>query len=336
MAKYISCGKFDKKYIYIYLIYTLVVLLLLLTFVFVFSTPSDNAEYKDIYNINILFFVFLSFFGQSLFIIVEFILNHYIFENNKNPQTLSPQKSSLLIEYIFNDYSDRITNKDIIIIGCVSVIFLFVDTTKAVISSLRIVKNEQKLIFNEEYYFFQLFFLFVLSIYIYKMKYYKHQYFSIVVILIMGIIRYLIKITYDFENFIFILFQVLITFLESFVIVYSKMLMEYKFFSPYKTCYVFGIINSILILIIYLISTLIPCNSFLCNVKYHDENYFDNIISIFSYYNISKLIALFFTSILLGILRVGINLIIHNYSVCHLFLFIQNQELTVGIYANIR
>lgn len=36
------------------------------------------------------------------------------------------------------------------------------------------------------------------------MKYYKHKYFPIVVILILGLIRYLIKITYDFENFIFI------------------------------------------------------------------------------------------------------------------------------------
>ena len=336
MGKYISCGKFDIKYLYIFFIYSAIVMLLFFTIAMIFMNPKTYDE--SAYNINLLLFVFLSFFGQSLFIIVEIILNKFIFKNKNKDNDYkksSNKESSLVIQYIFNDLSDNITFRDTIHIAIISLLYLLVDSTKAVISSLRIIKDEQKLIFNEEYYFLQLLFLYLLSYFIYKTRLYKHQYYSIIIILIIGLIRYLIKIKYQLESFIFLLFQIFITFFESIITLYIKGLMKYKFFSPYKACYFFGIINTILVLIIFFIVSYIPCDNFLCNVYHNGKYYFDNIYTIFPNYSLSNKIALFFVSIFLGIIKLITYVIIHNFTVCHLFLFIQNQEFTAGIYSEI-
>ena len=336
MGKYISCGKFDIKYLYIFFIYSAIVMLLFFTIAMIFMNPKTYDE--SAYNINLLLFVFLSFFGQSLFIIVEIILNKFIFKNKNKDNDYkksSNKESSLVIQYIFNDLSDNITFRDTIHIAIISLLYLLVDSTKAVISSLRIIKDEQKLIFNEEYYFLQLLFLYLLSYFIYKTRLYKHQYYSIIIILIIGLIRYLIKIKYQLESFIFLLFQIFITFFESIITLYIKGLMKYKFFSPYKACYFFGIINTILVLIIFFIVSYISCDNFLCNVYHNGKYYFDNIYTIFPNYSLSNKIALFFVSIFLGIIKLITYVIIHNFTVCHLFLFIQNQEFTAGIYSEI-
>ena len=149
MGKYISCGKFDIKYLYIFFIYSAIVMLLFFTIAMIFMNPKTYDE--SAYNINLLLFVFLSFFGQSLFIIVEIILNKFIFKNKNKDNDYkksSNKESSLVIQYIFNDLSDNITFRDAIHIAIISLLYLLVDSTKAVISSLRIIKDEQKLIFN--------------------------------------------------------------------------------------------------------------------------------------------------------------------------------------------
>ena len=49
---------------------------------------------------------------------------------------------------------------------------------------------------------------------------------------------------------------------------YIKILMEFKYFSPFQCCYLFGIVNTPLIIIIYFIVSHIPCNNkFLCGEK---------------------------------------------------------------------
>ena len=284
-------------------------------------------------------FVFLSFFGQSLFIFVELILNKINFGNKKEgnvPERNSKKESSLVIQYIFNDLSvDIITYRDTINIIIISLLFLLVDSTKVAISSFNIIKNEQKLIFNEEYYFLELLFLYILSYYIYKLKLYKHQYISLILILIFGLIRNLMKVNYNLQTLLILLFQIFITFFESIIILYIKGLMKYKFFSIYKVCYVFGIINSILSIIIFFMASYIPCGSSICNVYYHNKRYFDNIYNAFSYYNISKKFALFLISIFFGIVKLLFYVIINNFTVYHLFLFIQNQEFISAIYTEI-
>ena len=66
--------------------------------------------------------------------------------------------------------------------------------------------------------------------------------------------------------------------------------MKYKYFSIYKIMYTFGIINSVLSLIIYSIVSLIPCNkdNIFCPLECKKKYYFDHIFSLFSTFNTNK------------------------------------------------
>ena len=123
--------------------------------------------------------------------------------------------------------------------------------------------------------------------------------------------------------------------------------MEYKYFSPYKVTYIFGFINSILLVAIYFIVSYIPCNCNyslicdakdniyfseyikICNLLYKDNKYyFDNIYSAFNFVEpnnimikIIIIILIIFYSILLGAFSLLINIVINNYTVLHIFLF---------------
>lgn len=125
-------------------------------------------------------------------------------------------------------------------------------------------------------------------------------------------------------------FQILIGLCEGTFLAYAKGLMQFKFFSPYKVCYTFGIINGIIILIIYFIVSEFKCKkeSLFCKVKYNDEFYFDNIFAIIHGYNIGQIFLLIGLGICLGIARLIFNIIINYYSVCHIFVFLQNKGIT--------
>ena len=221
--------------------------------------------------------LFSLYFGQILLYIPEILVNKVF--KTKNQSSSLKKKSPAIIEYIFNDPSDRITHKDQIIIVCISLLKLLVDGAK-LISLIAFRKNAQKYFYNEHYYLIELLFLFLLSILIYKIQFYKHQYFSIVFTLLLGLIRFIIKSKYYIEDLsniwvfiIILLFQILISFFDSFIIIYTKGLMENKYISPYKACYIFAIINSIIIIIIYFIITFIKCNKSFCTIEYEGERY---------------------------------------------------------------
>jgi len=120
---------------------------------------------------------------------------------------------------------------------------------------------------------------------------------------------------------------------EAIYFLYVKSLMQYNFFSPYKVCYVFGIINGIIILIIYFIISEIKCSgeSLLCSVEYKGAYYYDNIYAVITNYNIGKFILCFLLCICFCSIKIIFNLIINYYSVCHIFLFLQNKGIADSI-----
>ena len=133
-----------------------------------------------------------------------------------------------------------------------------------------------------------------------------------------------------------ILLQIIAAIFESIVIIYSKALMEYKFFSPYKICYIFGIINTIIVLVLMIVFSFIKTNTnnWFFALKYEGYYYLDNIYSILEVYRY-KLILLFAVSICLGILKLFINLTINKFTVCHIFLLLQNKEVFFNIFEEI-
>ena len=163
------------------------------------------------------------------------------------------------IKYIFNDpLNSRLTIKELIL-------FLFF-CLLSVIYYLLIYFNILLKIENNGYYMineyncFLILFIFIIS-YIYKHKYYKHQYISIAIMVIIGHNSFIIRvIKHELVNSIFsYLFSIITSFLCAIVYIYKKLLMDFKYYSFFKCCYKFGIINMPIIILLYIIFTFIKC-----------------------------------------------------------------------------
>ena len=79
---------------------------------------------------------------------------------------------------------------------------------------------------------------------------------------------------------------------------YIYNLMINKRYSGYKCCYIFGFINTFLIVIIYITATYAPCNiDFLCE----GDEHLDNIYSLFQDVEIREVLILISYTILCGL-----------------------------------
>ena len=336
----IACGEFQKKYIYFFLFYSCSMVILVLILYYIYGDLTNKENYN-----NILLNLFVANFGSIFFFIPELIINKYLFEKKENnlikTSTFSifrKEKTKLAIEYIFNNSSNKVTFKDILLILFCSILILIIDSIKIYI---QIKNDEQKdqLILNGQFNFVELFFILILGYLMYKMRFYKHQIFSITIVIILGIFRYILRIYHYYGNHSvstkvgqFFLLSGAALF-ESFVVIYAKGLMEYKFFSPYKIVYVFGIIDSIIVIALLTIFTFIKHenSNWFFKLKYEEFYYLDNIKSIIEVYKY-KLFGLLFASIIYGNLKFIFNKVIHDYTVCHIFLLIQNKEIASNIF----
>ena len=324
--RFISCGIFDKAYIYFFIIYFIFVILLLVTLVIC----DKEIQIKE----NIAFYMFFNNIGQVLCFIPEKIIDKFFFKqkekSNKLNNLFKRGKRSVAIELIFNDFSYKLTYKDLIYISFASLFQLIIDYINLLIK----MNLDYPILLSEQYYFVLLLLLIIFSYLIYRIKFYKHQIYSISFIIILGMIRYLIQfIIISNVNIRHIFLELAITYLESIVIVYIKGLMEYKYFSPYKICYVFGLINSIIIIIISIIVFFfVKYNNDNCYYQQGEICYFENIFIKLKKWGILNYLYIISFSIFFGILKLLSNIIINKYTIFHLFLFIQNREFTNCIY----
>jgi hypothetical protein len=150
-------------------------------------------------------------------------------------------------------------------------------------------------------------------------------------------IRYLIiLITSKNIDILYIFLELVSTLLESIVIVYIKGLMEYKYFSPYKICYLFGLINNTIIIIISLIVFFfVEYNDNDCYFQEGEICFFENFFIKIKDLGILRFLYIISFSIVFGILKLLSNIIINKYTIFHLFLFIQNKEFTNSLYNGI-
>ena len=295
-------------------------------FIFFFIDCNESKEDLIKNNQGIFLFVFLSYIGKILFIIPEKLINRSMEKEKEKEKSdnkdLYKEKGNM-VELIFNDLSDRITYKDIINIIIISILLLIFDFLKSYISF----NNDYKI--NRNYIYMKFLFLFLISKYFYKIKYYKHQNISIIIIVIFELIKSIIRIiagnnAFDLLKDLFI--SIILSFLEAICITYFKGLMLYKYFSPYKTTFIFGIIDASITLILFIIFSFIPVGDKIGFVKYEDKVYFDNIFFIFENYNIGQFIILIVLIIFLGTNRFLYNMTINYYSVYHLFILFQASD----------
>ena len=169
--------------------------------------------------------------------------------------------------------------------------------------------------YKEGYFIFVILIWFIAPKYILKKAYYKHQKLAILFIVIIESIKSII-IIFALGNFNYkqILLEIFIQSANSIFYGYIKILMEFKYYSPFQCCYLFGIVNTPLILIIYFIVSHIPCNNeFLCRGK----KYFNNIYFLFDNFTFKESILLILECLSEGIELLLINMIMNKFSFYH-------------------
>ena len=273
--------------------------------------------------INLMSFLFFINLGESLMIILDLILKKKI-APKKDDSLEHKDKLNKMKIYIFNEISIKFSRKDKLYIAFFGILKLGLDIMY--ISYFLFIEDSFATINLFCYTFkFELISLFLLSKYLYNIQFYRHQYFSIIILTLIGIGDVIFK-HYDEgigKFFIGLSYRIGYSFLKSLLIIYIKGLMEFKHITPYKACFIFGIFNFIIVTIAYVIISFIPCSAGLCSVEYNGNTYFVNIILIFS---LSGLYMLIFF-ILKAVSTILNYIIIHDFSVCHSFLLINVSEI---------
>ena len=297
-----------------------------------YLSPEEKAA-KKISNENRLIKTFVKYIGFSLFFILDKIRDKISFKGVKRDCFLSP--------LIGNEYGENgsptniFTYKDRIYF----ILFAFAFLLNEIVSIyIKILQNYKNRIPVDEGYISIIFITFYCTSYfIFKKRYYKHEYVSIIIIIFLEITRYILK--FDLERkyivkFIIVnILQIIRAFCDAIGICYANVLMDYHFFSPYKSLYIIGFINSIIIIIIYIIVTYIPVKetSKFCSLKYEGKCYFDNLYSLFKGFDFIQFGGLFLNMIGVCFNQLLYNIIANNFTICHIFPYYQIYVLYENI-----
>ena len=208
--------------------------------------------------------------------------------------------------------------------------FLVLINGSFLILSERFNKERGTKIILSNFYFFGFIVIVLISIFIFKSRFYKHQFLSILMIILFGVIRYILKYfinkdinkkgsIYEITDFIL---QMITYTLLALYLIFCKIIIEKYYISGYKCSYVIGLINIPLTLIFYFIMSYIPCNEQLvCSIKYKEKYYLDNIFEFFSgVKNFSNFLIILIYHGINGINFILFNIIIEEYTICHMFL----------------
>jgi len=325
----ISCGTCNKKYCFLILgAFIIYMALGIFNFVFLYFFYENNEE-NEFNIINIMSYTFFSSLCESLMIIPDLILKRKI-KSEKDDSSNKEQNRNITIKYIFNPNTVIFSLKEKIYFFSAALLKLILDII-FILYQYYFSKYYYMLSFVLIYYFhFELICLFLLSKLMFNTKYYRHQYFSIIVLAIAGFAKFIIYF-YDVGLgyfFLHLLIHLAYSTCKSLLTVYMKGLMEYKYVTPYKACYLMGIFNFFITTIIYIIVSFYPCDNSLCRVEYNNKKYFGNILTIFNYSSLFTLGCVLIKTILLILTYKVIN----DFSVCHSFLI--GQILSVLEYSS--
>jgi len=321
MGRYCSFGEIDKNYFYVVLTSSITIGIGLIS-MYLFKKNSNSGIVEGI-EANKLLKTFLKYLGLDLWYFAELILQKHIKTKKgaKNSELIYKNKRrAKIIDYIFSDSKNKFSKKDILYFIFICLLLLFDDF---MIIFIKVKKEKGFAVFNEEYNSIEFFILFTTSIFVFKIIYYKHQHVSIILIILLEIFRYLIKIFNDnnFSISVFIL-QIIRALCDCIIYGYIKALMEYKYFSPYKCCYIFGFINTPIMIVLYIILSHISFkeSNLFCSLRYNKLCCFDNFYYFFNKINFIQILTLSLYTLCNGLYQLLINITIDQYTICHLFM----------------
>ena len=234
MTKYISCSnarkKNESKFLYFIFFCLFIEFFTFILDLFTVNLPSMKISF----NKHFLIKPFLTYFGIFLCFIPELLINRRLFTFDTGGKKLT------LLEILF------------LFIIC---IFLLINDFLQIY--IRIKSQKEADYFYVDDILFLILFFMCFSIFIKNMKFYRHHILSAFIIVILSISRCLIQI--DTFNFSYLLIGMINSFLETVIFSYINYLIVKKYFSVYKICFLIGLINCIILIIVSIIVSNIPC-----------------------------------------------------------------------------
>ena len=215
---------------------------------YIYNNPYDKyLSTKDFIKfIIICIFLFLNDFIDTSISVINI-------EKNNNATTNKENNYTLIDKYYFlynNNTSDNKTN---------------------------VTKNEYE--YEDEYLFLEFLMIFFLAKFTLKTNYYKHQNISFLILFLMEICKslyffFINKMKLDKFKWMNIIFNIISAVIYSCYYSYISGLMKYKFVSPYKVCYMIGMINVPLIILINIAFLFSDKEIFQCSGDENDKNYY--------------------------------------------------------------
>ena len=332
MEKCISLGSNNDLKLFIYiLIYAILNITEMLRYFM-----NDLSEIEIKLSQRKLFESLIFYVGDFLFL---FIYLYQKKNNNSKNNKNKIKKSSKMIKYIFNNpIDDHMTSKVFLFISLICILSLLSDLFSNIAGTRNLIyslENDIE-IYNDKYYFVQIYILYFLSLIFLKTKFYRHQYLSIIIIGILGVSRMIIYKIFFFTYFdvISFIFHIACCLFKSIIYIYLKGLMEYKYYLPSKCSYIFGEINIPIIIVLYAIASFIPFQkSAFCFLEKNNNYYFDNFYSIPDMFtNTFEILYLVYYCICSGVYSYLINFMIYNYSYFHITIFFQLRGFIDNIF----
>ena len=176
------------------------------------------------------------------------------------------------------------------------------------------------------FYIFDIIFLSIFSYYLLKVVLYQHQYFSMIAIIVFGLIQNIIIMIYDDNNYLKIALRILNEVVFCFNIVINKYIMDKTFCSEYELCFYKGSITLISYIISFTIISNIEIKIDYYTVEYKGKYYIDNFSHYINILNAKEIIVFLLQMIYYFVYNLFILITIKNYTACHsliIFIFYQ-------------
>ena len=162
----------------------------------------------------------------------------------------------------------------------------------------------------------EILFLLLMYGFTYKTRFYRHQYYSLILLFIMGVFKYLIQLLLieeiKLDNLLFILVLVLIfNLLESIFFFVGEKYMKHKYFSPYFISFIFGVIFTIIGIIMLIICL---------NIDFGENETYQVLFKKINF-KIDFLLLYIIYCILIVILFFLQLQALYNFTIFHLFLY---------------
>ena len=313
--KIFSLGNFDKKIFLFLLLYIIIVTSINLIDKFYFSTPKT-------YQINFSLWTMVHY-GFGIFYFVPEII---IRKLNKKKEEVSNINRNNNILYLF------FKPKKIIFKGITFLILIFIlNIAYLYFSTILLAIHSTKLYIFDigNIRAFEIIYFLLLSLILDKIKFYRHQYISPLIMIIMNVIRFIINIkqvndVFNFpEDLLFLFFGIIFSLIESVLYFIIQKFMKNKFYSPFFIHFLMGTISSIFTLIIYFIFMNVDCG----------ENSICLILSQETKIEKKDIIVLVINSFIYSLYYFLVIVLIYNFSVFHWFLFATFEVLIQTLFS---